>query len=150
MQHKRHIRFLPRVCTALLIVAWQGNLHADEAPDLSGAQLYQDFCAMCHGSNAHGSNPGGQALNAKVPDLTLLAAHNHGVFPAEEVHRIIDGRSIRTGHGTRQMPVWGSEFYGYEGEDATRRARVAHLIDQLVEYLRTVQRGMPQPSQSRE
>ena len=39
------------------------------------------------------------------------------------------------------MPVWGLEFYGYEGEDATRRARVAHIIDLLVEYLRTLQSG---------
>lgn len=150
MQHKRHIRFLPQVLTAFLMLWDQGAARADEAPDLSGAQLYQDFCAMCHGSNARGSNPGGQALSAKVPDLTLLASHNHGVFPAEEVHRIIDGRSIRTGHGTRQMPVWGSEFYGFEGEDATRRARVAHLIDQLVEYLRSVQRGIPHSSSLRE
>ena len=125
-----------------------GEAAAGEAADLSGLQLYQEFCAMCHGANAHGSNPGAQALQATVPDLTLLSAHNHGVFPAEEVHRIIDGRSVRPGHGTRQMPVWGSEFYGFEGEDATRRARVAHLIDQLVEYLRTVQRGnQPHPAE---
>jgi len=127
----------------IVIATASAGAVANEAPDLSGHQLYQEFCAMCHGANAHGSNPGAQALQAKVPDLTLLSTRNHGVFPAEEIHRIIDGRSVRTGHGTRQMPVWGSEFYGFEGEDATRRARVAHLIDQLVEYLRTVQRGNP-------
>lgn len=125
----------------LVLAGISGIAAADEAPDMTGSQLYQEFCAMCHGADAHGSNPGEQAVQAKVPDLTLLSAHNRGVFPAEEVHRIIDGRSVRSGHGTRQMPVWGSEFYGFEGEDATRRARVAHLIDQLVEYLRTVQRG---------
>ena len=126
----------------VLVLAAAGTVaRADEAPDMSGQQLYQDFCAVCHGANAHGSNPGGQALRAKIPDLTLLAARHHGVFPAEEVHRIIDGRLIRWGHGSRQMPVWGSEFYGFEGEDATRRARVSHLIDQLVEYLRSMQRG---------
>ena len=128
----------------LVLAAAGTGARADEAPDMSGQQLYQDFCAVCHGANAHGSNPGGQALTAKIPDLTLLAARHHGTFPAEEVHRIIDGRLIRWGHGSRQMPVWGSEFYGYEGEDATRRARVAHLIDQLVEYLRTVQRSAPE------
>jgi hypothetical protein len=38
------------------------------------------------------------------------------------------------------MPVWGWEFYGYEGEDATRRRRVGELIDQLVDYLGSIQR----------
>jgi hypothetical protein len=37
------------------------------------------------------------------------------------------------------MPVWGWEFYGYEGEDATRRQRVAEFIDQLVGYLQSIQ-----------
>ena len=139
-----------KLLLVITIAGLAASAAAEEAPDLSGRQLYQEFCAMCHGANAHGSNPGDQSLQAKVPDLTLLAAHNHGVFPAEEVHRIIDGRSDRSGHGTRQMPVWGSEFYGFEGEDATRRERVAHLIDQLVEYLRTVQRGNKQASPKRE
>jgi len=43
-------------------------------------------------------------------------------------------------HGTIEMPVWGWEFYGYEGEDAGRRRRVAELIDRMVEYLQSIQR----------
>jgi hypothetical protein len=42
-------------------------------------------------------------------------------------------------HGSAEMPVWGWEFYGYEGEDAMRRRRAAELIDQIVDYLRSIQ-----------
>jgi hypothetical protein len=52
----------------------------------------------------------------------------------------IDGRSMPRAHGTIEMPVWGWEFYGYEGEDAARRRRVAELIDRMVEYLQSIQR----------
>jgi mono/diheme cytochrome c family protein len=114
---------------------------ADEAPDLSGADLYREFCAGCHGASGRGHGPVAPRLKQKVPDLTLLAKRRGGVFPAEEVHRIIDGRSMRRPHGSAEMPIWGWEFYAYEGEDAARRRRAAELIDQIVEYLRSIQRN---------
>jgi mono/diheme cytochrome c family protein len=121
----------------MLICAASGR--ADEAPAMSGAQLYQEFCATCHGVDAHGNGPVALSLKARVPDLTLIAQRRGGVFPAEWVHQMIDGRSMPRAHGTSDMPVWGWEFYGYEGEDAARRQRVAELIDQLVAYLQSIQ-----------
>lgn len=112
---------------------------ADEAPDMSGAELYREFCASCHGASGHGDGPVAPSLKQKVPNLTLLAKRRGGVFPTEEIHRIVDGRSMPRAHGSAEMPVWGWEFYGYEGEDATRRRRVAELIDQLVEYVHSIQ-----------
>ena len=116
---------------------------AAEAPNTSGAQLYREFCATCHGVNAHGDGPVAPSLKRKVPDLTLIAQRRGGTFPSEGIHRIIDGRSTPRAHGSAEMPVWGWEFYGFEGEDATRRRHVAELIDQLVEYLRSIQAPAP-------
>jgi len=116
-----------------------GSCEAAEGPDLSGAELYKEFCATCHGVSGHGDGPVAVSLKSRVPDLTLIATRHGGEFPAETVHRVIDGRSMPRAHGTTAMPIWGWEFYGYEGEDATRRQRVAELIDQLVEYLRSIQ-----------
>ena len=125
------------VClTALLFL---GVCRAGEAPDMSGADLYREFCATCHGLHAHGDGPVASSLKQKVPDLTLIARRRDGVFPAEEIHRVIDGRSMPRAHGSADMPVWGWEFYGFEGEDATRRRRVAELIDRLVTYLQSIQ-----------
>jgi mono/diheme cytochrome c family protein len=132
-QHRRKqfVLILPLLFTAIS--------HAGEAPDMSGAELYREFCASCHGLQGHGDGPVAPGLRHKVPDLTELAKRRGGVFPAEEIHRIIDGRSMPRAHGSAEMPVWGWEFYGYEGEDATRRRRAAELIDQIVDYLRSIQ-----------
>jgi len=112
---------------------------AGEPADTSGARLYKEFCATCHGVSGHGNGPVAQSLKQPVPDLTLLANRWGGAFPAEQVHRMIDGRSMPRAHGTSEMPIWGWEFYGYEGEDAARRRHVAELIDRLVEYLGSIQ-----------
>ncbi len=113
--------------------------NAGEAPAMSGAELYREFCASCHGLRGHGDGPVAPSLRHKVPDLTQLAKRRGGVFPAEEIHRIIDGRSMPRAHGSAEMPVWGWEFYGYEGEDAARRRRAAEVIDQIVDYLHSIQ-----------
>ncbi len=125
--------------TALALAACAtGN--AGEAPDLSGAELYQQFCASCHGVKAHGDGPVASSLKAKVPDLTRIATRSGGTFPAEQVRQTIDGQEPRNAHGPRDMPVWGWDLYAMKGEDAARRQRVAELVARLVDYLRSIQR----------
>ncbi|MEQ1579532.1 MAG: c-type cytochrome [Steroidobacteraceae bacterium] len=125
------------VVAALLAGA---SAHADEAPDLSGAELYQHFCASCHGQKARGNGPVARTLKVRVPDLTRIAARNGGAYPVEQVRQIIDGSGLRDAHGTRDMPVWGWQFYAFEGEDPVRRERVAELIGRMVDYLASIQR----------
>jgi Cytochrome c len=125
--------------TGLMMIA-PAPLLADAAPDMSGAELYQAFCASCHGPKARGNGPVAKSLRVKVPDLTRIAYRHDGQFPVELVARVIDGREFRAVHGTQDMPVWGQEFYGVAGDDPERRARSDELIDRLVGYLRTLQR----------
>jgi mono/diheme cytochrome c family protein len=113
---------------------------ADEAPNMSGSELYRIFCASCHGSQAHGDGPVASTLKPVVPDLTRIAARNGGTFPTERVREAIDGQTVPRSHGTRAMPVWGWDFYAIAPEDPARRQRVAETIDRLVEYLRSIQR----------
>lgn len=127
------------ILAALAAFAAAGRSAAGEAPDMTGAELFKEFCATCHGLGAHGDGPVALSLKRRVPDLTRIAERHGGEFPAEAVRRMIDGRSMPRAHGTIEMPVWGWEFYGYEGEDAARRQRVAELIDRLVEYLESIQ-----------
>ncbi len=112
---------------------------AVELPQPTGAELYAEFCASCHGLKGHGDGPLAASAAQAVPDLTGLARRHGGTFPAEQVHRFIDGRAVPRAHGTVQMPVWGREFFGFDPDDATHRRRVAELIDRLVEYLRAIQ-----------
>jgi hypothetical protein len=49
-------------------------------------------------------------MTRKPADLTQIAKRNGGVFPAEQVALIIDGRRPVKGHGGGDMPVWGDAF----------------------------------------
>jgi mono/diheme cytochrome c family protein len=109
--------------------------------DYGGAELYQRFCASCHGSAAMGDGPVSRSLNVAVPDLTRIASR-YGEFPAGLIHDVIDGRGIdKRAHGTREMPVWGYEFWIEEGADVDAQKASRDAINKLVEHLRSIQRG---------
>ena len=57
-----------------------------------------------------------------------------------ELGDLIDGREVVVVHGTRYMPVWGYEFWVEEGGDEEARERVDVIVDNLIEYLRSIQR----------
>jgi len=108
--------------------------------DYSGRELYQRFCASCHGSSGEGDGPVASMLKVAVPDLTRLAARRRDAYPAEQVRRIIDGRDIPAAHGARQMPIWGYEFASVSvSEPDAGTESAATLIDRLVEFLRSIQ-----------
>jgi hypothetical protein len=79
-------------------------------------------------------------LTVEVPDLTRIAARRRGEFPELEIFRIIDGQSQLAAHGSRHMPVWGYEFFGAEADDEVAHRRAVEKVDQLVAYLRSIQR----------
>ncbi len=133
------MRGFPVLFASMALLAAAGS-HADEAEDLSGAELYKTFCSSCHGARARGNGPVARTLNVRVPDLTRIAARNGGTFPTEQVRQMIEGRNVPSVHGSRDMPVWGWQFYAFEGEDPVRRARVADLIGRMVDYLASIQR----------
>jgi mono/diheme cytochrome c family protein len=109
--------------------------------DYSGEEIYLRFCASCHGDEAMGDGPVSRSLNVAVPDLTRIATR-YGEFPAGLIRDVIDGRGIdMRAHGTREMPVWGYEFWIEEGADVAAQRAARDAINKLVEHLRSVQRG---------
>jgi mono/diheme cytochrome c family protein len=120
------------VIAGVLCIAVAGVAYAAEAPP-DGAQLFRTYCAACHGVNATGNGAAAIAMKVPPPDLTRIAARNHGVFPAERVRQIILGRGPAA-HGERSMPVWGDVF--------ARRVSgptPAALVDALVRHLDAIQ-----------
>ncbi|HXY97793.1 MAG TPA: cytochrome c [Steroidobacteraceae bacterium] len=105
------------------------------AQDLSGYQsgesLYRAHCASCHGVDGRGDGPVAASLKVEVPDLTRIARRQGGRFPAEQLRRIIDGRTTLPPHGTRAMPVWG-EAFGSEKQ-------ASRVVELLVQYLQSIQ-----------
>ncbi len=105
----------------------------------SGEETFQRFCASCHGESGQGDGPVASAIPITVPNLTLLRQRHGDDFPEVTLRKIIDGREPVIYHGTRYMPVWGYEFWVEEGADEEAAARVEIIINNLVEYLKSIQ-----------
>ena len=116
-----------------------GMTQTFEPLDLSGEELFLRYCAACHGSDARGTGPVAQTINKRVPNLTQLAELAGGEFPAGAVREAIDGRSMAISHGTRQMPVWGFEFWVEEGADVVAEETAREMIKRIVTYLESIQ-----------
>jgi mono/diheme cytochrome c family protein len=104
-----------------------------------GKQMFEQYCASCHGTAGKGDGPAASALEVPPADLTRIAARRGGNFPDAEIARVIDGRFDLPAHGSREMPVWGRRFgtsiaKGTEPDDVARGR-----ILTLVEYLKTIQ-----------
>lgn len=101
---------------------------------------YENNCVACHGGAGRGDGYFSQYLKLNLPDLTTISERNGGVFPADRVQRIIDGRELIKGHGPRQMPIWGAHyneraaeyFKGFAHDpEAFARVRIVSLVDYL-------------------
>ena len=115
--------------------------HAEHRVSASGAALYRESCASCHGLDGRGNGPVAPLIKATIPDLTRISARRDGKFPADEVYRIIDGQSRRASRDTRSMPVWGYELFGDHSDDRIAHRQATEKVERLVEYLRSIQKS---------
>jgi len=127
------------VILALCCFGWSDAASAADYAAMSGEQLYQRFCAACHGMQGRGDGPAAASFRVEVPDLTQTASRTHGT--REQIMRIIDGRYIIGAHGTRIMPVWGEELARLEigNPDAERTSQV--IIGRLADYVTKLQQA---------
>jgi mono/diheme cytochrome c family protein len=94
---------------------------------IQGPALYKAYCAVCHGTDGRGNGPMAKSLKVSVADLTRIAMRNGGTFPRMRVERIILGEDIPSGHGAREMPLWGPVFSQVEADQDLGRVRVDNL-----------------------
>ena len=127
----RHILLGAAVALALI----GGSARAAE--DDTGARLYFNHCAACHGGEGEGGGPVAATMRIGVPNLRTLAQRNDGVFPADAVTAYIDGRELNAAHGDRQMPIWGDVFRG--PEQGTSERTVRRRIAAVVEFIESLQ-----------
>lgn len=97
---------------------------AAEETQESGKQLYQKYCASCHGVDGKGQTPLAKLFERKPTDLTRLSPRGEGWFPEGMVKELVDGRLVA--HGPREMPVWGEILTSAQ-------------ISLITEYLFTIQ-----------
>jgi mono/diheme cytochrome c family protein len=97
----------------------------------SGAQMYKDYCAACHGIVGRGNGPAAEFLKAPPPDLTTMAQRNDGKYPSSRVTSTLRFGTGTGAHGNVDMPIWGPLFrtqHQLDG-DAVVKQRIANLVD---------------------
>jgi mono/diheme cytochrome c family protein len=101
----------------------------------SGKQMYDNYCAVCHGTNGRGGGPAAEALKTAPTNLTILSQKEGGKFPAAHVASAIRGDINVPAHGSKDMPIWGNLFWhmsqGHEGEVQLRVANLTNHIESL-------------------
>jgi mono/diheme cytochrome c family protein len=130
---------IPVLAGGFALIAWPQEQSSDprmtsEKP-MSGQELFQVFCAACHGPAGKGDGPVAGELRRHVPDLTLLTRTSGGAFPITKVERAIDGDEILISHGTRDMPIYGDLFRAIRRDEVFVKQRVALLTG----YIESIQ-----------
>ncbi len=101
-----------------------------------GKLMYTSYCAPCHGTDGRGNGPYAPALKSQPADLTNLAKANNGKYPENHVVSVLRFGSDVPGHGSAQMPVWGSIFTKMSKVNSQERdLRTANLT----RYLESIQ-----------
>ncbi len=111
--------------------------------ELTGAQLFGEFCASCHGATGKGDGAMAAGLAKRPANLTTISARNGGKFPMARVLSTIDGYTrARAGHPV--MPEFGvilqdGPVVMYDTGDGIPTPTPERLIA-LGEYLRSIQK----------
>ena len=104
----------------------------------SGQEMFRSYCASCHGVDAKGSGPAASALKVAPTDLTQLAKKSGGKFPTDRVRTAIEGDANYPGHGSKDMPVWGTIFLSMRGS-GDPKAVVVQRVSNLTNYVESLQ-----------
>lgn len=112
------------------------TIPATKTTPVSGKQMYENYCAPCHGVNGRGDGPLGAALKSRPTDLTVLSRNNGGKFPFAHVNAVLKYGAEVQAHGTSEMPVWAPVLG--KMDQANPQARQLR-ISNLSSYLETIQ-----------
>jgi mono/diheme cytochrome c family protein len=102
----------------------------------SGAEMFKQYCAVCHGKDGKGDGPAAADLKTAPADLTALAKKNGGTFPTDHVSNVLRNGVKAPAHGTSDMPTWGPLFRSVSGKDT---AIVNMRITNLTNYIKSLQ-----------
>ena len=125
-------------CAILSVGSFAGAASEAMEAVARGEFLYRMHCAACHGRAGQGDGPVAGELKTAPSDLTRLRDDAEG-FADKRARRFIDGRDGVASHGSREMPIWGLTFQD-RGRPGQQEDEVAGRIDDLVEYLHSIQR----------
>jgi mono/diheme cytochrome c family protein len=137
------------LCAALLaaipLAATGGGGQADQKPTIKrepaqkltsfkGADVYREYCAVCHGATGRGDGPAARALKTPPADLTTITKR-HGEFPRKTLEETILAQNEPVvSHGSREMPIWGPIFRRSGDRDVQTL-----ITSNLISYIESMQ-----------
>ena len=110
----------------------------------SGEEMFDAYCAACHGKDGKGNGPAAAELKVPPPDLTTLAQRRGGKYPSAYVDQVLhNGVTEAKAHGSEDMPVWGDLFssmaYGGGGRAGSGGPEIRKRIYNLNKYIESLQ-----------
>jgi mono/diheme cytochrome c family protein len=112
------------------------NVPAKYTSAASGKEMFNSYCASCHGITGKGDGPAAPAMKSGVPDLTTLSKSHGGTFPAMSVTQSIVGDTRVVAHGSKAMPVWGPVF-AHMSQQST--GEIQQRLHNLTDYVESLQ-----------
>jgi hypothetical protein len=96
----------------------------------SGKQMFNDYCAACHGMEGKGTGPAVQFLRVPPPDLTTMDLRYSKQSVGLKVSSLLRFGTTNSAHGTLDMPLWGRLFNSLNGgSQVVVDLRVRNLSD---------------------
>lgn len=100
----------------------------------SGKEMFNSYCAVCHGKDAKGNGPAASAMKNAPTDLTKLAQKENGKYPAAHVAAVLRGQASTPSHGSQDMPIWGPLFSSLsQGRQGLVHQRITNLVSYIEE-----------------
>ncbi len=98
----------------------------------SGKEMFNSYCAVCHGKDGKGGGPAAPAMKTPPSDLTALAKNNGGKYPSAHIAAVIRGQAMTPSHGSQDMPIWGPLFSSIsQGHEAQVQQRITNLVSYI-------------------
>ena len=105
----------------------------------NGKQMYESYCATCHGLDGRGHGPGANVLQVQPTDLSRLSKNNNGTYPDTHVIAVIRFGMESPAHGSKSMPVWGPALLKMDPPSGGLYNIQALRIANLANYVETLQ-----------
>jgi mono/diheme cytochrome c family protein len=129
------------ILKSLLLLIVCGIVHAQQATvkqvppkpttSVAGKDLFQQYCAVCHGPDGKGNGPAAPAMKSHPTDLTQISRNNGGKFPEERIMQVLKGDANVTAHGNQAMPVWGKVFSNMSTNLVVTQSRMHGLVQYI-------------------
>ena len=135
--------------TATLTIAQESQSNIKKTPiqrtsAASGEEMFDSYCAACHGKEGKGDGPAAAELKVPPPDLTTLAQRRGGKYPSGYVEQVLRyGVTEEKAHGSQDMPVWGTLFssiaHGGGGAAGSGGPEITKRIYNLNKFIESLQ-----------